>query len=44
MLSKHARGVTENRKIVEQGPADAIVTTPREAYTQELMRAAFGKF
>jgi ABC-type microcin C transport system duplicated ATPase subunit YejF len=36
--------VMQNGRIVEQGPADAIVTTPREAYTQELMRAAFGKF
>jgi ABC-type microcin C transport system duplicated ATPase subunit YejF len=33
--------VMRDGRIVEQGPAEAIVTTPREAYTQELMRAAF---
>ncbi len=36
--------VMQGGKIVEQGPSDTIVTTPREPYTQELMRAAFGKF
>jgi ABC-type microcin C transport system duplicated ATPase subunit YejF len=29
-------------RIVEQGAAREIVENPREAYTQELMRAAFG--
>ena len=29
--------------IVEEGPAEGIVTSPRQPYTQELMRAAFGR-
>ncbi len=33
--------VMRNGQIVEQGPAETIVSAPREAYTQELMRAAF---
>jgi ABC-type microcin C transport system duplicated ATPase subunit YejF len=33
--------VMRNGQVVEQGPAETIVTAPREAYTQELMRAAF---
>jgi ABC-type microcin C transport system duplicated ATPase subunit YejF len=34
--------VMRHGRIVEEGPAEAIVTTPREAYTAELMHAAFG--
>ena len=33
--------VMKNGRIVEQGTTDAIVSQPREAYTQELMQAAF---
>jgi ABC-type microcin C transport system duplicated ATPase subunit YejF len=29
-------------RVVEEGPAAQIVAGPREAYTQDLMRAAFG--
>ncbi len=34
--------VMRNGSIVEQGAARDIVANPREAYTQDLMRAAFG--
>ncbi len=34
--------VMRNGRIVEQGDANAIVASPRETYTQELMHAAFG--
>ena len=33
--------VMKDGRIVEEGAAEAIVTRPREPYTQELMRAAF---
>ena len=33
--------VMKDGRIVEEGPTEAIVTAPREIYTQELMRAAF---
>ncbi len=34
--------VMQNGRIVEQGAAEQVVTDPREAYTQDLMRSAFG--
>ena len=34
--------VMRNGQVVEQGDAEQIVSAPRETYTQELMRAAFG--
>ena len=34
--------VMRNGRIVEAGPAQEIVSNPRETYTQNLMRAAFG--
>jgi oligopeptide transport system ATP-binding protein len=33
--------VMKDGRIVEEGPAEDVVARPREAYTQELMRAAF---
>ena len=34
--------VMRNGQVVEQGTAEQVVSAPRETYTQELMRAAFG--
>jgi oligopeptide transport system ATP-binding protein len=34
--------VMRNGRIVEEGDAESVVTRPREAYTRELMQAAFG--
>jgi oligopeptide transport system ATP-binding protein len=35
--------VMKDGRVVEEGAAETIVTAPREAYTQALMSAAFGK-
>jgi oligopeptide transport system ATP-binding protein len=39
-LSDHVM-VMQNGKVVEEGPAEQVFRAPREAYTQELLAAAF---
>jgi len=33
--------VLKDGKVVEEGPAERVMTSPREAYTRALMAAAF---
>ena len=37
----HRDMVMQNGKIVEQGPVDDVLSNPKTAYTERLVRAAF---